>query len=75
MNETKSILSATVEECHLWTDSMIVRWWLRKQPTKLSVYVRNRVSNIQQLTKEDTWHHVPTADNPADLASRGCIAS
>lgn len=41
------------------------------------VFVANRVNEIQITTMEKGahWRHVPTAVNPADLASRGCMPS
>ena len=37
------------------------------------MYVSNRVSTILQATSPQTWRHVPTAENPADCASRGLM--
>lgn len=34
----------------------------------------NRVAETSELTKSSTWRHVPTGDNPADMASRGMRA-
>ncbi|XP_045778087.1 uncharacterized protein LOC123875994 [Maniola jurtina] len=57
--------------CFLWTDSSVVLSWLKTQPNKLKQFVRNRVSDILERTKNYPWRHVPTASNPADLLSRG----
>ncbi|XP_053949452.1 uncharacterized protein LOC128857733 [Anastrepha ludens] len=57
---------------HCWSDSMVTLSWLREQPTNFNIFVSNRVSQIQTLTKGMTWHHVPTSLNPADILSRGC---
>ncbi len=35
----------------------------------------NRVQSVQDLLPFTTWRHVPTDQNPADLASRGVAAS
>ena len=35
----------------------------------------NRVATIQELTHNATWRHVPSADNPADIISRGTTPS
>ncbi|XP_037959581.1 uncharacterized protein LOC119688956 [Teleopsis dalmanni] len=34
----------------------------------------NRTSEIQEMTKNIKWHHVPSKDNPADIVSRGSNA-
>lgn len=50
----------------LWTDSLIAIKWLKGEEQK-DIYIRNRLKKLTQ------WHvrHVPTAYNPADVASRG----
>ncbi|XP_075158064.1 uncharacterized protein LOC142231336 [Haematobia irritans] len=58
-------------ECHCWSDSMVVLSWLREESSNYNIFVSNRVSRIQNLTKNMMWHHVPTAKNPADILSRG----
>lgn len=60
-----------INKCFLWTDSSVVLCWLKTAPNKLKVFVKNRVSEIQELTQNFTWRYVPTAQNPADLLSRG----
>ncbi|XP_076384470.1 uncharacterized protein LOC143263257 [Megalopta genalis] len=56
---------------YLWTDSTITLAWLRSSPNKWKTFVANRVSQIQGLTSSDSWRHVASEDNPADLISRG----
>lgn len=55
----------------LWSDSTITINWIKKQPHELKAFVANRVKTIQEITKNWTWKHVQSADNPADLVSRG----
>ncbi|XP_018577930.1 uncharacterized protein LOC108916207, partial [Anoplophora glabripennis] len=55
----------------LWPDSIIVLAWLKTSPNVLKVFVANRISEIQTLTKEYEWRHISTYDNPADIVSRG----
>ena len=52
-----------------WTDSTTVLCWLQSKGT-YSRYVRNRVDKIKEMPLK--WLHCPTADNPADIGSRGC---
>lgn len=60
-----------IARCVLWTDSTIVLGWINSEPKTLKVFVCNRIENIRELTAKHVWRHVPTQDNPADLASRG----
>ena len=61
------------KDWHCWTDSSIVLAWLDGRTRSLPVFVQNRVHSIMQATRPSTWHHVPTAANPADCASRGIM--
>ncbi|RLU15991.1 hypothetical protein DMN91_011749 [Ooceraea biroi] len=55
----------------LWSDSTIVLQWINMSPHRLKSFVANRITEIQQLTETCEWRHVPSLDNPADLASKG----
>ncbi|XP_043494166.1 uncharacterized protein LOC122519065 [Polistes fuscatus] len=57
----------------VWSDSQIVLTWLRTHPCHWKTFVANRVSLIQTQLPSATWSHVPTKENPADLASRGVL--
>lgn len=37
--------------------------------------ISNRVSEIQRLSKVNSWHYVKSTDNPADLIALGLSAS
>ena len=60
---------------HTWTDSTIVILWIAQLPRTWSTFVANRVAKIQEVLPRSRWKHVPSLENPADLASRGCSAS
>ncbi|XP_049870067.1 uncharacterized protein LOC126369610 [Pectinophora gossypiella] len=60
-----------IDDVYLFTDSQITLAWIKTEVTKLQAYVANRVSVIQQKTNKRRWLYVPSADNPADLISRG----
>ncbi|XP_055714367.1 uncharacterized protein LOC129808608 [Phlebotomus papatasi] len=74
MRLLQSVLSAITVKIHsikAFTDSTIVLCWLSAEPTKWKTFVANRVSQIQSVLGRESWAHVPSAMNPADLASRG----
>ena len=54
-----------------WTDSTIVLGYIANETTRFRTYERNRVNTIHRYSNKDAWRHVPTDENPADLASRG----
>lgn len=58
-------------ETFCWTDSSTVIYWLKSSPSRWKTFVANRVSQIQNATKEFEWRHVPGIHNPADAVSRG----
>ncbi|GFW39987.1 uncharacterized protein TNCV_5116701 [Trichonephila clavipes] len=64
-------LQLETAEVYLWSDSMIVLAWLRKESMDLKTFVQNRVAKIQELYPNQLWRHVPSDQNPADLVSRG----
>lgn len=55
----------------LWSDSIVVLHWINKQHNELKAFVSNRIKIIQEKTNRFVWKHVSSADNPADLVSRG----
>ncbi|XP_055527009.1 uncharacterized protein LOC129719641 [Wyeomyia smithii] len=67
----KFLRIAPVKTSFFWTDSMIVKHWLASQPSRWQILIANRVSEIQHLTKDGAWYHVPGIEKPADLISRG----
>lgn len=75
MHYVKGALTMTNVEYHCWTDSTITLAWLTRPPCHWKTFVANRVSNIQGLCPRNVWHHVASADNPADCASRGILPS
>lgn len=71
LKKIQNELSTSNNNIHAWT---IVIHWLRAEPRNWKTFIANRVSTIQQLIPIACWHHVPTADNPSDCASRGIDA-
>ncbi|XP_050494523.1 uncharacterized protein LOC126875676 [Bombus huntii] len=64
-------LPSNISRTVYWTDSTIVLHWINTSPHTLKTFVADRVTEIQQKTHTSDWRHIPTADNPADLISRG----
>ena len=56
---------------HFWTDSTIVLAYLANTAKRFHVFVANRVGEIMRFSNISQWSHVPTSQNPADIASRG----
>ncbi|XP_047992726.1 uncharacterized protein LOC125231329 [Leguminivora glycinivorella] len=53
-----------------WTDSMVVLGWVRDDARNYRPYVSHRLAEIAEKTDRDAWRYVPTAQNPADRATR-----
>ncbi|XP_073952157.1 uncharacterized protein [Choristoneura fumiferana] len=65
-----------IDKVYFWTDSKIVLAWLnifKTNKMKLKTFVLHRVSEITELSRGAKWNHIPSAHNPADLASRGVL--
>lgn len=71
LREREQLKSA---ELFLWTDSEIVLHWIHKESEQLKVFVGNKVAAIHRRTVVRDWRHVCSAQNPADLISRGMAA-
>ena len=57
------------QRVYAWLDSTVAFHWIRGSG-EYKQFVSNRVEKIRQRP-EIEWRHVPTQDNPVDLASRG----
>lgn len=71
LDTVRDALKQKVKEVVLWSDSTIVLHWLRTPANQLKTFVANRVAEVQEKTINCIWRHVPSADNPADILSRG----
>lgn len=54
-----------------YSDSQVALVWIKSHASKWSTFVSNRVGKIQTLVPPQHCYHVRSADNPADLATRG----
>ena len=68
-----SQLRQPIAEQVLWTDSQCVLHWIASWKT-LARFVDNRIQEIRSHT-DMTFHYVPSADSPADLATRGATVA
>ncbi|XP_076299591.1 uncharacterized protein LOC143218344 [Lasioglossum baleicum] len=59
------------ERIFLWSVSTVTLHWIKTSPHKLKTFVAHRVTDIQDVTGNYEWRHIASADNPADLLSRG----
>jgi len=71
ITKIKSSLDIIVDSIYYWSDSIVCLNWIRLEPHRLQVFVRNRVSDIQAQSDRSSWRYVPSSENPADLLSRG----
>ncbi len=72
---TCQVLDISLHDAVFWSDSMNVLWWIRGHSRQFKPFVANRVGEIQRMTMPVQWRHVPTAENPADIITRGVTAS
>ena len=59
-----------IEPIYMWCDSQIVLHWLNSNK-KLKQFVSNCVAAITKVCPAQWWGYCPSADNPADLLTRG----
>ncbi|XP_068243761.1 uncharacterized protein [Palaemon carinicauda] len=64
-------LDLDLDPSYFWTDYEIVLSYISNESRRFNVFVGNRVSLIQQLTKPEQWSFVQGVQNPADLLTRG----
>ena len=72
-NVKQALKGQPIKSCTGWLDSTVALHWVKGQGN-YKQFVHNRVKQIQSKDYI-TWRHVPTNDNPADIGSRGCLAS
>lgn len=71
MKKVSSSLDIEIAAKYYWTDSTIVLAWIAAEPRCWKTFVCNRTSEIQSLSNTNDWNHISSANNPADLISRG----
>ena len=63
-------LEVQVRNVFYWTDSQIAVWWIKQSNKRWNVWVQNRVEIIRSNISSVHWFHVPSSQNPADIATR-----
>ena len=53
-----------------YSDSTVVLGYIQNEARRFHVYVGNRVQAIKAKTLPESWRHVKSKDNPANIASR-----
>ncbi|GFY28751.1 uncharacterized protein TNCV_3441181 [Trichonephila clavipes] len=71
IHKVKAALKMQINSVNLYSDSTIALAWINSPSNLLKTFVSNRVSQIQELSRDFQWQHVPSELNPADLISRG----
>ena len=74
LENIRTALDVPLEKVVAWSDNTIVLGWLTKSPSEFSTFVGNRITTVTSSFPSTHWHHVPSAENPADCASRGISA-
>lgn len=71
LHQVADDLKVPMASVFAWSDSSAVLGWLNGAPSRLTVFVANRVNKIAALVNSSQWRYVTTETNPADLLSRG----
>ena len=76
MNTIRNALQSQlkIDGVRFWLDSKTVLSWIQNKG-EWKQFVRHRVNEILSLTSKEEWAYCPTGENPADLGSRGALAS
>ena len=64
-------LHMPISKAVFYTDSRVVLGYICNESRRFHVYVPNRVQIIRKISTPEQWRYVESANNPADLATRG----
>ncbi|BET00044.1 Pao retrotransposon peptidase [Nesidiocoris tenuis] len=63
-----------IQKVYALTDSTVALQWISSPPAKWTVFVANRVAQVQENLDQRCWYHVRGETNAADCLSRGLTA-
>lgn len=66
-----TIFATSNVQTFAWCDSQITLAWLQSPPARWKVFISNRTSRILDKLPSCRFGYIRSADNPADVASRG----
>ena len=66
-------LEVRVGNMFCWADSKIAVWWIKQSNKKWNIWVQSRVEIICYNISWVHWSHVPSSQNPADIATRSIL--
>ena len=72
---TGQTLGISNNQITAYSDSTVVLGWLGGESGRYCVFAGHRIASTTLLLPSQHWHHVPTGQNPADVASRGISAT
>lgn len=64
-------MEITSSKCYFWTDSTVALGWIGGNPSRWQQFVKNRVTEIPNLSDSCQWNYCSRKENPTDLVSRG----
>ena len=74
LTTTRQTLNVPLDQVYAYSDNTTVLAWLDGQPKRYRIFMANRIASTVNLSPTKAWRYVPTAQNPADAASRGLTA-
>ena len=66
----KKSLGDRVVKCWMLTDSQVALHWIHSTKSKLKMWVRNRVIEINRLVEQESWRYVESKQNISDVGTR-----
>lgn len=60
---------------YAFSDSTIALSWIKSSPHRWSIFVGNRIAQIQENLSPDRFFHINGKENPSDCVSRGLLPS